>query len=136
MRTLLSTLIFTLLAGAFLTADAKTVGEIKLRIAQEKTVLRTAIRIKFLSVIEDSRCPEGVNCIWAGVARIKIQLRKIGQTTKEFELNTNQTDKTITFEGHEIKLANLTPYPKSGTAIKAASYSATLTVHLAEARTK
>ena len=128
MRTILSALLFTLGFGICASVDAKTGTELKLRVAQEKTVPRTAIRIKFLSVIEDSRCPEGVNCIWAGVAKIKIQLRKAGKPAKEFELNTNQTDKTITFEGHEIKLAALTPYPKSGTAIKAASYSATLTI--------
>ncbi len=127
MRTILSTFLLTLFLGVFVTADAKT-GEVKLRVAQEKTAPGTAIKIKFLSVVEDSRCPEGVNCIWAGVAKIKIQLRKTGKPAKEFELNTNQLDKTVTFEGHTIKLAALTPYPKSGTAIKPATYSASLTI--------
>lgn len=127
MRTILSTLILTLGFGIFLTADAKT-GEVKLRLTQEKTAPGTAIKIKFLSVIEDSRCPEGVNCIWAGVAKIKIQLRKAGKPAKEFELDTNQTDKSITFEGHEIKLAALTPHPKSGSSMKPAAYSATLAI--------
>jgi hypothetical protein len=127
MRMILSTFIVTLLVGIFLTADAKT-GEVKLRVTQEKTAPGTAIKIKFLSVVEDSRCPEGVNCIWAGVAKIKIQLRKTGKPAKEFELNTNQMDKSITFEGHQIKLVTLTPYPKSGSAINAAAYSATLTI--------
>ncbi|MGB7210886.1 MAG: hypothetical protein WBD27_19685 [Pyrinomonadaceae bacterium] len=127
MRTILSTFLLTLLFGIFLTADAKT-GEVKLRVAQEKTAPGTAIKIKFMKVVEDSRCPEGVNCIWAGVARVKIQLRKTGKTAKEFELNTNQTDKSITFEGHTIKLAALTPYPKANMSYRADSYSATLTI--------
>lgn len=127
MRTILSTLILTLGFGIFLTADAKT-GEVKLRLAQEKTAPGTAIKMKFLSVIEDSRCPEDVNCIWAGVAKIKIQLRKAGKLAREFELNTNQLDKTITFEGHEIKLAALTPHPKSGSTTNTAAYSATLAI--------
>ena len=128
MRTILSTLILTLLLGGFMTADARTRGEVKLRIAQEKTAPCTGIKIKFVSVVEDSRCPQGVNCIWAGVAKIKIQLRKAGKSAQEFELNTNQMDKSITFEGHEMKLASLTPYPKSGSAIKASAYSATITI--------
>ncbi len=128
MRTILSTILVTLAFGVFVTTDAKYDGEVKLRVAQEKAAPGTAIKIKFVRVIEDSRCPEGVNCIWAGVARIRVQLRKADKSVKEFELNTNQTNKTITFDGHEIKLAALTPYPKSGTAIKAASYSATLTI--------
>ncbi len=127
MRTILSTLILTFAFGIFLTADAKT-GDVKLRLAQEKTAPGTAIKIKFLSVIEDSRCPEGVNCIWAGVAKIKIQLRKPGKPAKEVELNTSQSDKSITFEGHEIKLAALTPYPRSGSTTTAAAYSATLAI--------
>jgi hypothetical protein len=127
MRTILSTFLLTLLFGIFLTADAKT-GEVKLRVAQEKTAPGTTINVKFLSVIEDSRCPEGVNCIWAGVAKIKIQVRKTGKPAKEFELNTNQMDKSIIFEGHTIKLLTLTPYPKSGSATNAALYSATLTI--------
>jgi hypothetical protein len=127
MRTILSTFLLTLLFGIFLTADAKT-GEVKLRVAQEKTAPGTAIKIKFLSIVEDSRCPEGVNCIWAGVAKIKIQLRKTGKPAKEFELNTNQMDKSITFEGHTIKLVTLTPYPKSGSTTNAAAYSAMLTI--------
>ncbi len=127
MRTILSTLILTLAFGIILNAEAKT-SEVKLRLAQEKSAPRTAIKIKFLSVIEDSRCPEGVNCIWAGVAKIKIQLRKAGKSAQMFELNTNQMDKSINFEGHQIKLAAVTPYPKSGTATNASSYSATLTI--------
>ncbi len=127
MRTILSTFLLTLLFGIFLTVDAKT-GEVKLRVAQEKTAPGTAIKIKFMKVVEDSRCPEGVNCIWAGVAKIKIQLRKTGKPAKEFELNTNQMDKSITFEGHTIKLVALTPYPKSGTATNSAAYSAILTI--------
>ena len=127
MRTILSTLLLTLTVGIFVTAYAKT-GEVKLRVAQEKTAPGTTIKVKFLSVIEDSRCPEGVNCIWAGVAKIKIQLRKAGKPEKEFELNTNQMDKSITFEGHTIKLLTLTPYPKANMSYRADSYSATLTI--------
>lgn len=108
--------------------SAQEPQKVTLRQNQEKTAPRTAIKIKFVSVVEDSRCPEGVNCIWAGVARVKIQVRKNGKPAKEFELNTNQTDKFITFEGHEIKLASLTPYPKAGSQTNAASYLATLTI--------
>ena len=128
MRTILAALVLTLAFGIFLTANAKAGSEVKLRVAQEKTAPGTGIKVKFLSVIEDSRCPEGTNCIWAGVGRMKIRLRKAGKPAEEFELDTNQMDKSITFEGHQIKLVTLTPYPKSGSAIKPAAYSATITI--------
>ena len=128
MKTTLFTMFITFLFGMTTMATAQKPEKITVRVAQEKTAPGTTIKVKFLSVIEDSRCPEGVNCIWAGVAKIKIQLRKTGKPAKEFELNTNQMDKSITFEGHTIKLVTLTPYPKSGTAIKPAAYSATLRI--------
>ena len=128
MQIIFSILIFTLIFTGFLSAKSKTVGEVKLRIAQEKAVPGTAIKIKFLSVVEDSRCPTGVKCIWAGVAKIKIQLGKNGKPAQSFELNTNQTDKTINFEGHQVKLKMLTPYPNSASIVKVPKYSATLTI--------
>lgn len=106
---------------------AQTPEKLSLRQGQQKAIPASRIIVKFVSVIEDSRCPQGVTCIWAGVARIKLQLRKKGKPAQEFELNTNQMDKAITYEGYEIKLAALSPYPKSSTAIKPAVYSATLT---------
>lgn len=128
MKIILSVIILSLIFGGILTAQTKT-GEFKLRVAQEKTAPGTGIRIKFLNVAEDSRCPTGVNCIWAGVARIKIRLRKNGKAAKDFELNTNQTDKTAIFEGHELKLAALTPHPRSGgTPIASNAYSAKFTI--------
>ena len=69
-----------------------------------------------------------LNDIWAGVAKIKIQLRKTGKPAKEFELNTNQLNKSITFEGHTIKLTALTPYPKANMSYRADSYTATFTI--------
>lgn len=128
MRSILSTIVLTLLLGGLLTAQTRT-SEVRLRIAQEKTAPGTGIRIKFLNVAEDSRCPTDVNCIWAGVARIKVRLRKNGKAVKDFELNTNQTDKAATFEGHEIKLVSLTPHPRSGgVPVKPNTYFATLTI--------
>ncbi|MEO7673611.1 MAG: hypothetical protein ABIU09_05985 [Pyrinomonadaceae bacterium] len=127
MRATLFTIFLTLFTGMTTIAAAQKPGKLILRVAQEKTAPGTAIKIKFLNVPEDSRCPTGVNCIWAGVAKIKLQLRKNGKRA-EFELNTNQLDKSITFEGNEINLTALTPYPKSGTAIKPAAYTATLSI--------
>ena len=127
----MKTLILTLIAIFSITAVAPAQKPEKLivRVGQQKTAPASRIAVKFVAVTEDSRCPQGVNCIWAGVATIKIQLRKNGKPAREFELNTNQLDKSITFEGHEIKLFALTPYPRSGEGpIKQGAYSAALTI--------
>ena len=38
-----------------------------------------------LELIEDSRCPKGVNCVWAGQVRIKVRVTG-GSWSKELEL--------------------------------------------------
>jgi hypothetical protein len=108
--------------------SAQKAEKLSVRGGQQKTLPASRIAVKFVSVVEDSRCPQGVNCIWAGVATIRIQVRKSGKPAKEFELNTNQLDKSVTFEGHEIKLVGLTPYPQSDSPIRPDAYSAALTI--------
>lgn len=108
-------------------ASAQAAKTISLKHGQQKTAKTGRIVAKFLAVTEDSRCPENVRCIWAGVAKIKLQLRKNGKTA-EVELDTNQLDKSAIFEGHEIKLTSLTPYPKTSSPIAKAAYIATITI--------
>ncbi len=108
-------------------ASAQTPEKFTLRPGQQKVVHKSRIAIKFIAVTEESRCPEGVNCIWAGVAKLKIKVRKNGKTA-EFELDTNQLDKPANFAGYEIRLLSLSPYPKSGSTIGADAYRATFTI--------
>ncbi|RMB56453.1 hypothetical protein EAX61_14555 [Dokdonia sinensis] len=35
--------------------------------------------ITFLEVLEDSRCPKGTTCIWAGQAKVKVLVKEKGQ---------------------------------------------------------
>jgi len=77
---------------------------------------REQINLTFERIIEDSRCPEGVHCIWAGVAAV--ELTAMGTFTRPQTLNiatTNLPDKqyakTVVFNGYSIRLDALTPYP-------------------------
>ena len=124
MRTIFLTLILTLLFGGFLQANAQTARQIKLRVNAQKAVPASKLKIKFVSVIEDSRCPEGTNCIWAGNAKVQIKVGKAGGEMKTFELNSNSEPNTISFEGYEIKLINLEPHPKANVRINRNSYTA------------
>lgn len=118
------TIVMMLLASF---AAAQTPEKISLKAGQQKATKASRISVKFVAVTEDSRCPEGTNCIWAGMATVKLQLRKNGKTA-EFDLNTNQPDKSAIFEGHEIKFTSLNPYPKSTGPIVKSSYSAIFSV--------
>ena len=50
--------------------------EFDLRVGQEITVAGTDMKVRFDSVKEDSRCPEGVDCIWEGNAKIALTLKQ------------------------------------------------------------
>lgn len=127
MKTLILTLILTFVFGGFVQAEAQT-SQVKLHVNQQKLVYRGKLKIRFVSLVEDSRCPADVNCIWAGNAKIKIEVRKYGSATKTFELNTNLADKTARFENYEIMLVSLAPHPRSNIRINQRSYTATLSV--------
>ena len=128
MRTIFTTLILTLVFGVFVQTQAQTNQEFKLLINKQKIVTKDKLTIKFVSLVEDSRCPTDTNCIWAGNAKITIKINKGKSAAKTFELNTNLEPQVVTFAGYEIKLTNLTPQPASNIRINRNGYAATFIV--------
>lgn len=120
-------LLLTSVFAGFQTVEAQTKETQKIQINKQKTFLKSKITVKFLSLIEDSRCPEGANCIHAGNAQIKIEVGKNGEK-KIFELNTNIGPKGAIFDGYAIELISLTPVPAENIRINRNGYVATLAV--------
>ncbi len=127
MRTLFLSLILTLVFGSGLTANAQTTQQVTVTVNKQKKASRSKLTIKFVSV-EDSRCPQGVDCVWAGNAKVKIKVTNRKGVSKTFELNTNLEPKAIKFDGYEITLRNVTPYPRSDIRIDKNGYAATFLV--------
>ena len=121
-------LLLTVVFGSFQIVYAQKNEQLKLKINEQKTVENRKLTIKFVSVLEDSRCPEGVNCVWSGNAKIKIKLKNADAAWKTFELNTNIEKKEISFEGYVIKIAELTPTPQINPKIDENSYVVAFTV--------
>ena len=48
-----------------------------------KSIVVENFKIEFIEVIQDSRCPKGVNCVWAGEVLIFVDLYKDGKKEKE-----------------------------------------------------
>ena len=128
MKKIILTLVLTVLFSGFSHIAAQTNQQLKFRVNSQKAVAGGKLTIKFISIVEESRCPEGVNCIHAGNAKIQIKVTKRGGAAKTFELNTNFEPNGISFEGYEIKLANLEPVPKENIRINRNAYTATLVV--------
>lgn len=69
------------------------------------------LTIKFVEVVEDSRCPRDVTCIWAGNAKVKLLVSKGKNRSQEVELNSGIEPTAVTVFGFELSLKELTPYP-------------------------
>ncbi|HRH25552.1 MAG TPA: hypothetical protein PLD99_01185 [Parcubacteria group bacterium] len=83
-------------------------GQITLKIG-ESGVFRN-ISIKPTEVVQDSRCPVNVNCIWAGTLKVKVEVYSgLGASTPTIELGGS-----ITTEAEEIKLVSVSPEKMQG----------------------
>lgn len=111
--------------------DTKEVAlsqQFKLKVGQEVLVKEAGIKVSGITVVEDSRCPTGVTCIWAGNGKVSVHLSKARSESVAVELNTNAGPKSSTYQGYEIRLVSLDPYPKNGVTISKNDYVATLMV--------
>jgi len=113
-----------LLAFSAMTISAQT--NVILKPGQQRTV--SGLKIKFISVEEDSRCPENARCVWAGNARVKIQVTSKRLGTRVFEMNTFSGPRGNQLDGYAINLESLTPGRKTSDPIRPSSYRATISV--------
>ncbi len=121
-------LILTLVCGTALQLSAQPNQQITVLINRQNTIVNKKLTIRFLSLVEDSRCPTDTNCIWEGNAKIKIKVSNSKGVSKIFEINTNTQAQTVSFAGYEIKLTDLNPRPATNIRINRNGYTATFTV--------
>ena len=128
MKLLFLSLILTFAFGGFISANAQDGAQkISVRVGKQTKASRSKLTVKFVSLVEDSRCPEGTNCVWAGNAKIKVLVSKGGESNT-FEMNTNLGEKGNVFEGYAIYLTSLTPTPKANVRLNRNAYTATFSI--------
>src|SRR5688500_5686444 len=47
--------------------------------------------VRFIGVVNDSRCPVDVDCVWEGNAEIELEIRRTGGDAKRVRLNTHSS---------------------------------------------
>ncbi|PKL75416.1 MAG: hypothetical protein CVV27_15490 [Candidatus Melainabacteria bacterium HGW-Melainabacteria-1] len=75
------------------------------------------LQLNFAAVLEDSRCPQGARCVWAGQVRVKLRFRVGEGQPEELELRLPAPgDKPPrTTDGvYAFALEDLLPYPSVG----------------------
>jgi hypothetical protein len=125
--------LFMLLAAGVVCGQAAQVGrEFKLKAGRAVTLDGGALRVRFVRVPSDSRCPVDVECVWAGNAEVLLEAGgSRGRGQKSLRLNTNASPERPgegRYGRYTLKLAGLTPQPRSNRKIGPVEYTATLLV--------
>jgi len=112
-------------------------GEVKARLGEEfslaigRTALieESSLKIKFAEVIEDSRCPEDVTCIWAGRVSCIVIITDNGHPYGMTLTEPGLTDQYAKEAYREYQLAfHVEPYPEAGKRINKDQYRLLLIV--------
>lgn len=85
-----------------------------------QTVRINRFRLKPVAVVEDSRCPSEVTCVWRG--RIVVRLSVAGA-----QPITLENDKPVAFRGGTLTLTGASPVSRRGEKVDPASYRFRLT---------
>ena len=102
--------------------------EFSLGINQTVSIEGEKLVIKFKAVLEDSRCPVNVVCVWAGNGKVEFEILDIDGQNKTVTLNTEEEPRVTTLKGHNLKLISLNPLRIDGVSISPGDYSVKLLV--------
>ena len=85
------------------------------------------ISVTFEGVMEDSRCPAGVQCVWEGNASIRLTLASDGDSRLSI-LNSALQPQRVSFLGYTIGYSSLHPYPESTDRVDPSEYVARISI--------
>ncbi|MFV5683829.1 hypothetical protein ACM55I_00105 [Flavobacterium sp. GB2R13] len=101
------------------------------KITQKICLKKTGYQLVLKAIISDSRCPEGVTCVWAGEASAVISVYKDSElvedktiifSVKNEEKNKEWFAKYLPEKQREIKKSSVFPYPKQGVTVAKKDY--------------
>ena len=99
-----------------------------LAVGDTVTIDSPRVRLEFVEVTGDSRCPIDAICIQGGDAVVRLRAMA-GTTSSTLELHTGDAARASSvFQGLRVELMELQPYPFSSRPTVPGDYKATLTV--------
>lgn len=132
-------IIFSGILAAFIYSGCETNLELKSTLPLKDTIdianfetrynYENNLILRMDSVLNDSRCPSNVVCVWGGNAEVRF-LFTVDSIQTDFVLNThggNQFNSDTVIGGYSIKLLDLSPYPEDpGEILQVEYYSEVL----------
>ena len=112
-----------------MTIEANLDSEFVLQIDQSAEIKSEDMKITFLNVTADSRCPSDVTCIWQGQAGIELDVQK-GEVESIVSLSIggDSSPEESIFNSYLIQLVDLSPYPVSTKNIQSDEYTVTINI--------
>ncbi|MES2660139.1 MAG: hypothetical protein V4689_16065 [Verrucomicrobiota bacterium] len=146
-RHLIRTLALTgLLAAACFSGNARagTDKQEPIRVG-ERLRFDSELRIDFLKVRDDSRCPINAKCVSAGDAEVVLRIKAGNQPAKNYRLHTNDNPRRLVIpanvfppdtggipKSYVIRIATLNPLPYAGKPTKQSDYRLGLHISVAQ----
>ena len=101
--------------------------EFELAVDQTAQITTEHISVTFEQVLEDSRCPVDVTCIWAGLAEVSLRVAVSGHE-RELSLSTSPPENSAVFENYTFWLIRVRPVPRANQNIDSSAYFVTVRV--------
>lgn len=99
----------------------------EVRVGQTAYVADTRLSIHVDGVPEDSRCPRDVQCVWAGNARVVLELRE-GENADTGSVSSTLEPHALTRWDYRIELVDVQPETTAGQPIPQSEYRVRLLV--------
>jgi hypothetical protein len=122
-------LLLPFLSGCSSPLTASLNSQFTLAPGQSVRIASESMEIKFIGETQDSRCPTGVDCFWAGQVICDIELIKDGNKNQITLTESAGSGLTTgyTFQNYKITFA-VSPYPVAGKTIAKSDYRLSLTI--------
>jgi len=110
------------------TVKAMQLGEaVRLKIAESGKLAADDLTITFKAVTNDSRCPQGTQCVTAGEADVVLTV-KVGEKSQDVTVKVGTDQAKATVEPYAIRILALDPYPVADQTIQDAAREVELRV--------
>ncbi len=109
--------------GAPASSNPATVAELELRF--DETAAYEDLELRWLE-LEDSRCPIGVVCVWAGQIVVTLEAARAVEVPVEVELvlRVGSEPESAPAFGYTLRLQGVDPHPKEGVTPERGDYVA------------
>src|SRR3989337_659694 len=116
-------------SSAPMSIEANLDSEFLLQVNQSAEIKSEELKITFLNVTSDSRCPSDVTCIWQGQAGIELDVQKGDESsTVSLAIGGDSSPEESIFNSYLIQLVYLSPYPISTKNIQPEDYTVTIKI--------